>query len=607
MRLGTFEVNDRETWGIVIPTPIADEDWIFEPERVEVLLSRYSEGGTSPYCLSRPRFLEKRPWPSDLVSFLALGDQGLSALRHLQDFLRRFLEQSDQSLLFQAGCPLSSVHLRAPIPRPRLLWGLVQNCPTFARNNPNRTIMNLFPQAHQRPEGTVVGPGEPVVVPTDARIWGFNVEMGIVIGKQGRHIPASKAMEHVAGYTVINDVSSDALYHRIRKTGQSGYDLPEWADWFIGATASWGGKKTDTMCPMGPFLVTKDEIGSPYDLLVYTRQSGRLRDRAHSGSLILGIERVISWYSEFATLYPGDVIHLATMGVDGLCCHEDITFGPDDYLECEIEKIGVLRNPVVVSRHNDWRSKDDPGRTVHSSPAIRDVIRAGQSELTTPTAWHPKQARNFWMLFGNYKLVAEKENIVLADVLRFLNTPNSALSASPAVISLPARTTTLHLGIELALVIKKVAHAVTRENGDEFILGYMPMLSVSDQSFRDIVREPATEQERALPVAYARWADGFNVVPTAPTKLASSKVSGLKMRLTVDGIGEISGSTDEYVAMAPDVLEYITRYITFFPGDVVTLGRVSERLTLPAEKVVSGLRGKASIDTLGQIEFIIEK
>ena len=143
-------------------------------------------------------------------------------------------------------------------------------------------------------------------------------------------------MQHIAGFTLVMDLVHD-LY-----TEQMLHEAGGQMDWFEDATGSWLGKKSDTMGAMGPFLTTKDEVGNPYDLLLYTRQSGWLRDRAHTGSMVIGFERVVSWLSSFVTLYPGDVIHMGTLAVDGMPYLADLSYGKDDYIEGDWEGVGSV-------------------------------------------------------------------------------------------------------------------------------------------------------------------------------------------------------------------------------------------------------------------------
>ena len=602
MKLATFEWDNQERWGIVLNNPHENRLWVYEPAKVDRQL-QLSATTTNGYAVSMPKFMPDSKWPDTLVDFLKLEEEGMNVLRRLESFLKRFLEQSDEARMCFCGHPLEEVHLRAPIPRPRLMWGLVQNCPTFVRSNPRRTSSNLFPQGHQRPAGAVVGSGEYFVHPADGGSYGFNVELGVVIGKKGRYIPVNEAMNYVAGYTVVTDSSTDGFAKTMNLGSSNVYEAQAANDWYVGATMSWGGKMTDAHCAMGPFLTTRDEIGNVYDLLVYTKMNGRLRDRAHTSALLLGVERVIQWYSSFATLYPGDVLHLGTMGTDGLKMPTDFAYnGKDQTIDSEIERVGYLQTPVLNLMQGDWRDDADESRRIHESPAIRDLVKAGKSELQDADAWSVGQTPHFYTLFKNYERVTELEGIRKLDTPRFLCAPASALGENGAAVELPPRCNDLEISVELAAVIKKVAKGVTAQTADEYLLGYMTLVSLTDSSFDDILVEPTTLQEKGLPLVYGRWADGFNVVSGKPTAFLGREILGRRMTLRANG-QTAQGSTDEYVCAFDRTLPFITKYITLFPGDVVTLGCIAQRITLKKDEILDGMKIEAEIDGLPPVSF----
>jgi 2-keto-4-pentenoate hydratase/2-oxohepta-3-ene-1,7-dioic acid hydratase in catechol pathway len=441
-----------------------------------------------------------------------------------------------------------------------------------------------------------VGPGEIVVVDEDAGNFSWNPELGVVIGKGGKDIPVDEAMSHVAGLTVVLDMVS-RYYHDLFEKKSS--NPP---DWYADATASWLGKKSDTFCPMGPYVTTLDEIGSPYDLLIYTRQSGWLRDRSHTNSMLVGIERLVSWLSSFMTLYPGDVLHMATMGVDGMRILPAMSFGPDDYVEGEIEGVGVLRVPVVKAVQNDWRAPDSPSRAVHPSPAVRDLISRGETAIASPQHWSLKLVRHFFTVYGNYTDAEKTEGMPPCRWPRILNGPPSALSASGADIHLPKRAGKLDLGPELAFVVGRMAKKVPEEEAEAYILGYLAMASILDRSFEDPVREPATLQERHMPGVYGRWGDGYNAVSAIPVPLSGEEVRGRRMQLSVENVGEVTHSTDAYLLSASRILAFVSGEITLFPGDVVTFGRVGDLLTIPADRrLPAGAKLCVMIEGIGDV------
>ncbi|MEO3848368.1 fumarylacetoacetate hydrolase family protein [Streptomyces sp. B8F3] len=594
MRLASYLFEGTERWGFVIePTP--GTPWVLEPGRAEEFLTAYASIPSSGLVAARPRFLGDA-WPGTLTGFLALEEPGMAALSRLVAYVERFAAHTDATVLPRSGYPVDEVELLAPIPRPRLYWGLVTNSPSFIRNKPGIRHLNLFPLGHQRPQGAAIGPGSPVTMKHDHHLphMAYNVELAIVIGKAGRYIPLDRAMDHVAGYTVVNDVSGSYYYRAV--PGNDGYGLPDrYNDWLYQATASWAGKKADTLCPMGPYLVTKDEVGDPYNLLMYTRQSGRTRDRAHSAASLMGIERVIHWYSSFASLYPGDVIHFGTMGVDGLPVLPDDAEDPDTRLEVEIENVGTLVNPIRIAG-----AGERPRVPMESHPAyaIREVAVSGTRVPGSPGEWTAGGARHFYTSFGNARSAEAQDGLAQLEVPRFLNGPASSLTGGGSVVEVPPRAGDIVVGIELAAVVSELSADV--QDGRSVILGYAPLLSLCDLSFADAVVEPARLGERGIPAVYGRWADGFNIVGEPLVPLPEHDWSGRAMSLEI-GDQVVHGNTSQYIAGPDELITTISRVITMFPGDVITLGRTAAYLRISREAYESGLAIRGEIEGLGTV------
>lgn len=591
MRLATFLHDGVERWGFVVRDPETGEECLVDPGLAEAELAS-SAIGTSGYAASRPHFLGDT-WPTTLVDFLRLGDEAMLALSRLEAFLARFVAQSDATILHRAAHALRDITLLAPIPRPRLCWGLVTNAPSFVRNNLGVEHLNLFPLGHQRSQGSVIAAGEPIPMKNGHHLplMSYNVELGIVIGKGGRYIPLENAMEHVAGFTTINDVAGTYYYGIVPGNEGQGYRLPApYDDWFYQATASWGGKIADGMCPMGPYLVTRDEVGDPYDLLVYTRQDGRTRNRAHTSATLLGIERVINWYSSFASLHPGDVIHFGTMGIDGLPVPGTVLERGGTVLEAEVEDVGLLRNPVHVIA---------PGETIrfdeHPSYAVRQAA-AEEPLLGDRDEWSGERARHFYTAFGNHARAEPHEGLATLAIPRFFTGPASSLGVSGSRIDLPPRATDLLLSIELAVVVGRLSSDVDAADAERIILGVTPLISVCDLSFQQAVVEPARLGERHIPAVYGRWADGFNVVLQRPVAWPADW-RGLRMTLDVDG-EHVTGSTSDYVAGPGELIETISAMTTLFPGDVITLGSTSARIRVPSG---ASVRAVGRIEGFGQV------
>ena len=170
------------------------------------------------------------------------------------------------------------------------------------------------------------------------------------------------------------------------------------------------------------------------------------------------------------------------------------------------------------------------------------------------------------------------------------------LAASGETVTLAGRATTVDVGIELGCVIGKLAFGVQEADADAYILGYAPVISLSDRSFREQIIEPSTPQERNICQVYARWGDGYNIVGAPAAELPESA----SMRLSAEGLGELSQSAGDYLHGARAVIAFITRYITLFPGDVILLGRTEKQLTLsPEQGNGEGLVLTGTIEGLG--------
>ena len=178
---------------------------------------------------------------------------------------------------------------------------------------------------------TLIATGEPIQLPKVSQKVDYEAELVIVIGKKGRNIPNDKsAFGYVGGYTCGHDVSA--------------------RDWqFRGEEKQWIiGKTFDTFAPTGPVLVTADELTDPHNLRVQLRLNGQTLQDSSTKEFIFGVPHLLSFLSQVMTLEPGDLIFTGTPPGVGAARKPPIFLKPGDIAEVEIEKIGVLRNPVVA-------------------------------------------------------------------------------------------------------------------------------------------------------------------------------------------------------------------------------------------------------------------
>ena len=178
----------------------------------------------------------------------------------------------------------------------------------------------------------IVGPDEPIVYPEHlTEELDYELELAVVIRKAGKWFSPEEAMEHVGGYVIFNDITARDIQRREMESGVFSFC-----------------KAIDTFCPLGPWIVTPDEIGDPHDLAMELRVNGESRQRSHSGNMSVTIPEILAHYSALG-YSAGDVLSTGTVsGVAGFSPDAaDLYLKPGDVIEAEIEKIGVLRNPVV--------------------------------------------------------------------------------------------------------------------------------------------------------------------------------------------------------------------------------------------------------------------
>lgn len=186
-------------------------------------------------------------------------------------------------------------------------------------------VPTLFPKYRN----SLVGPDEPIVLPVkNADNVDYEVELAAVIGKRCKNVTEAQALDYVAGYSILNDVSARDLQMQ---------------------TSQWGaGKAIDTFAPFGPVLVPASEVGDPQKLAVKTRLNGKIMQDSNTADMIFPVAQLVAFLSDIMTLEPGDVIATGTPEGVGFTRKPPVFMRDGDVVEMEIEKIGVLRNPIVA-------------------------------------------------------------------------------------------------------------------------------------------------------------------------------------------------------------------------------------------------------------------
>jgi 2-keto-4-pentenoate hydratase/2-oxohepta-3-ene-1,7-dioic acid hydratase in catechol pathway len=225
-----------------------------------------------------------------------------------------------------AVAPLASVRLLAPIPRPPKIICVGLNYRDHAIES-NMEIPKV-PTIFSKYATSVIGPGEKIRLPRVSTKPDYEAEFAVIIGKGGRHIPADAWKEHVFGYTIVNDVSA------------RDYQM---------ATSQWMiGKTFDTFAPMGPAIVSADEIADPHNLDISLTINGETLQHSNTKNLIFRIPDLIEYLSAVFTLESGDVISTGTPAGVGFARKPPRFLQPGDDVKVRVEGLGELWNPVAA-------------------------------------------------------------------------------------------------------------------------------------------------------------------------------------------------------------------------------------------------------------------
>ena len=267
-----------------------------------------------------------RGFPKSMLELVEGGETALARAREALEAGQRLVDAQgiDDLAARKLAYPLAKVRLLAPIIPPRNVFCLGRNYADHAAER--GAAVPEHPVYFTKPAHCVIGTGERVTHHAVTKELDYEVELTAVIGTGGRDIPRGNALRHVFGYTVINDVTARDLQ---KKHGQ----------WFKG-------KSLDTFCPMGPVLVTADEIPDPQSLAVSLRVNGQVRQSSHTSKMIFPVDQCIEVLSQGFTLVPGDVIATGTPDGVGAATGNFLKVG--DRMEAEVERIGVLANRVAA-------------------------------------------------------------------------------------------------------------------------------------------------------------------------------------------------------------------------------------------------------------------
>lgn len=255
----------------------------------------------------------------DLLSLIDQGSAGKTAVETRLQHVR-------------SGLILEDVRLLAPIPTPRrnvMCLGLnyLEHAEEHYSDSGRELQIPEVPIIFTKATTSVTGPYDPIPLdPAVSDKLDWEAELGVIIGRSGKNISEDEAMDYLFGYTVINDVSARDL----QRQGKQYFK----------------GKSLDGTCPMGPWIVTINEIANPHTLKISSRVNGITKQDSNTDKMIFNIPATISYLSQGMTLLPGDIISTGTPSGVGFARTPPEYLQPGDVVECEVEQVGLIRNEV---------------------------------------------------------------------------------------------------------------------------------------------------------------------------------------------------------------------------------------------------------------------
>ena len=305
MQIVTFTTHEKDGW---------------QPPRAGALLNRQ-------YLLDFERVIGDAQPPPNHLGWLNMEGPWFQKARETYDLLKQDSEAVTEATAKGWLTRRAEAYWLAPVPRPGKVICIGLNYRDHAAES-NMAIPER-PVVFSKFSTAVIAPGEPVVLPSTSAQVDYEAELAVVIGRRAKNVSTNSALHCVLGYTAFNDVSARD---------------------FQFADGQWQrGKSCDTFAPMGPFIVTPDEIPDPHKLSIKLRLNGKTMQDSNTDQLIFGIPELIAFLSETITLEPGDVIATGTPPGVGFARKPAVFLKHGDEMEVEIEKIGTLNSQVRAS------------------------------------------------------------------------------------------------------------------------------------------------------------------------------------------------------------------------------------------------------------------
>lgn len=320
MRLATFRHGRTQRLGAI------SGDWVIDLNRAHRVILQLAGREEFGHAFGKPI-------PPRIVDFLQTGNMGLENARQVVDFVSGEHGKAIHPVLLKAHALFPAVHtiLFSPVPNPGKIICIGANYPPgqVDAKRPD------YPIIFMKPASGLIGPEEAIYYPPVTADVAYEAELVIVIGTRGKYVSEADACNYVVGYTQANDVGARDIEKR---------------------TSQWtSGKLMDTFCPVGPALVTRDEIGDPGNLPIVTRLNGQVVQRGNTKDMYFQVPTLVSYVSQLTTLEPGDLILTGSpKTIDGQPAPV-LSLHPGDRVEIQVGNLGSLCNRVIEEPVDGWQ------------------------------------------------------------------------------------------------------------------------------------------------------------------------------------------------------------------------------------------------------------
>ncbi|MDQ0253309.1 2-keto-4-pentenoate hydratase/2-oxohepta-3-ene-1,7-dioic acid hydratase in catechol pathway/uncharacterized damage-inducible protein DinB [Evansella vedderi] len=328
--------------------------------------------------------------PNKTNEFLQGGDSSLDAAKEAISFVKGRLDTS--SAVYEKG----SVKIGAPVPEPQKIICVGHNYREHILEM--KREIPKYPVLFAKFANTVIGPEDDIPYFPITEKLDYEAELGVVIGKRAKDVPQEDALDYVAGYTIVNDVTSRDLQKR---------------------TLQWlQGKSVDGSAPMGPWLVTKDEIPSPDGLEISLTVNGEERQRSNTANLVFSVPHLVEYLSSIMTLEPGDVICSGTPGGVGVAMEPPTFLQDGDVVAITVDKVGTLENTVRKVEKETVKNY-----VAEINNRLSTIIDLGKNQTEETLRWKP--AENKWSIVDVLCHVEEAHRFWLHELERTVKNPET--------------------------------------------------------------------------------------------------------------------------------------------------------------------------------------